>query len=215
MKYSWIRLLPIVVAGAVLIMEGFVYGVLTDRWQSPEELQAAVANLEKVPMIVGDWQGETRPPLSDKETQQAGFAGHVIRHYRHRQTGEVVSILLACGRSGPIAVHSPEICYRGSGYQTLGIKKTRLGSTKTEFFKAKFRKPSAMNPHELRILWSWNADGNWKAPSSPRFTFAGAKVLYKLYVFHELFGNDSKREEKEIGEAFLDQFVPELNRALN
>src|SRR4051812_10903743 len=113
------RTLVLAIAAAVVAADGYVHGLWTQRWQSSPELAQAVDRLDLLPSTVGDWRGTDHRKLQDREVQQAGFAGHVHQSYR-RPDGAVVSVLLACGRAGPLSVHTPEVCYGGAGFQAAG-----------------------------------------------------------------------------------------------
>src|SRR5260370_19734433 len=102
------------IAGAVLLVDGYVYGLWTGRWNDSNELAAATARLDRVPMNFGNWKGEALE-LEPKVLEQAGFSGYVLRRYENTRTKAVVSLLVACGRSGPLSVHTPEVCYRCAG----------------------------------------------------------------------------------------------------
>lgn len=209
------RYLPIALVAALLLADGFVHGRWTNRWQPSLELQAASARLERVPMVLGDWQGEALKPISERETQQAGFTAYVNRTYKNYQTGAVVNILLACGRAGPIAVHTPEICYRGAGYQVAAGKSKRVekaGGMTAELWQANFTKGDPSSPLQLKVLWCWNKGDAWKAPDNPRMAFAGNAALYKLYVVQETMRDD--QEASKACADFLGALLPQLNRSL-
>ncbi len=210
------RYLPIVIVAVLLVVDGYVHGLWTNRWQTTsKDLELASARLQLVPMIVGDWQGESMKPLSEREVEQAGFAGYVNRRFKNYQTGSVISILLACGRSGPLSVHTPDICYRGAGYEPTGINvkhSEKNDDITAEMWKAHFGKSDLSSSVKLRVLWCWSTGKSWKAPDNPRITFAGAPALYKLYVIQE-FNGDDQQASKTCSE-FLSQLLPELNRIL-
>jgi Protein of unknown function (DUF3485) len=208
---------PLVLAGIILAMDGYVHGLWTDRWQLSKELELAAARLRQVPMALGDWQGESNPPISQREVEQAGFQDYVSRRYQNQRTGAVVTILLACGRPGPLAVHTPDICYRGAGFQALQAPARHVenygpDNAEAEFWKGQFGKPDSSEPMQQRILWSWSARGVWKAPDNPRLAFGGAAALYKLYVVYQMFPNDPRADE--ICRDFVAQLLPRLGKSL-
>jgi uncharacterized protein DUF3485 len=212
----WKRSLPIALAAVLLLAEGYVYGLWTNRWQSNDDvLRSACARLEQVPMIIGDWHGSPLVEISAQEKQQAGFAGYIRRSYKNVRNGAAMSILVACGRPGPISVHTPDICYRGAGYEpTDAIKKhtEKLKESSVEMWQADFRKSDGVSPSQLHVLWSWTTGDVWKAPDNPRVAFAGAPALYKLYVIQETMAEDPN-SAKTCSE-FLHQVVPELTKQL-
>lgn len=212
------RVLPVLVIAALLALDGYLYGVFTHRWGPTRGLELAAARLDDVPMTIGDWQGEAARPLTAREAEQAGFASYIHRSYKNRKNGAAVSVLLACGPAGPLSVHTPDVCYRGSGYQAVGdVEKRREQvngpfAADAEFWAAKFSKPDSASFTDLRVLWCWNSGRGWQAPQTPRIAFAGTSALYKLYVVQEVI-RDEGHSERVSGE-FLGQLLPELNKRL-
>ncbi len=207
-----------VLAGLVLVLgTGFLHGTWFHRWGKSPALEAAVRRLERAPGDVGDWQA--RPAEIDSEALAlAGAEGCWARNYTHRVTGQTVLALLLCGQTGPLCVHRPEHCYQGAGYvMTTPAATFRLpgadGAAPAEFWTSRFTKEDATGAEQLRIFWSWHAGGAWKAPGSPRWTFARLPSLYKLYVVREV-GPRPPALADEPAVDLLRQLLPELTRAL-
>jgi hypothetical protein len=206
------------IALIVVLATGFVHGLWTNRWQSSAELEAAVARLDHFPATIGSWQGKA-DDLDPDLVRQAGAAGARQYLFTHRRTRAGLTVILLCGRPGPISVHRPEHCYQGAGYDLTGspvlCKVPVLGdSVPAEFWTAKFRKQEDTGPVQLRIFWSWYAGGAWKASKSPRLEFARYPVLYKLYVIHEITGPE-KGPGKDPAVDFLRQLIPVLGKTLS
>jgi len=216
-KLSMLRYLPVLSAFVLLLASGYVYGLRTDRWKTSRELEQAVECLQRVPSRLGDWEG-TDGTIADRELQIARIAGYVRRTYHNQRTGATVSVLLVCGRPGPISVHTPDICYRGAGFEMAEAISTRTldcgsGSPAAECFTSKFVKRTATVQTNLRLFWCWSGQGAWTAPANPRLSFAALPALYKLYVSHEMSRED-ERVEEDAGLGFMQQFLPELQKAL-
>src|SRR5436309_12454814 len=109
-----LRILPAAVAVAVVVAAGLVHGFWTDRWSVGEAVAAAASSLDRVPRSVGDWQAE---PLDGDQGSVPGVAGQLYLRYVNRKTGDAISIALACGRPGPVCIHTPDICYPSSGHK--------------------------------------------------------------------------------------------------
>ena len=209
------RTLLLSLAAAAVAADGVLHGLWTDRWGNSPELEQAVARLRNVPLQVGEWRGQALT-LRPREAEQAGFAGHLLRRYE-RPDGASVTVMLACGRPGPLSVHTPEVCYGGAGFALAGdaaryTPKVPL-SAPAEFWKGKFTKEGAIVPEHLRVLWSWHAGGAWNASDRPRWDFAGLRVLHKLYVTCPMSGADDRQEDALCAE-FLAAFLPELEKTL-
>ena len=170
---------------ALLVAAGLVHGRLTDRWGTSTELVDAAARLGRVPRSIGDWRGQD-VPMDRRQIDRAGIQGYVSRGYRNARDGREVSVLLVCGRPGPIAVHTPDVCYRGAGYEPEAEPVAEVlgtaGGRPARFLKARFSKATAAGPRALDIAWAWNARGSWEAPSNPRVSFAAQPYLYKIYL---------------------------------
>src|SRR5438045_1400994 len=96
----------LVAAGLVLVMAaGVVHGLWTNRWSDHAVLEAAGARLREVPRGIGDWTGEDQEIDPDR-LARAEAAGSLLRTYTGPD-GQKVSVVLLCGRFGPLAVHTP------------------------------------------------------------------------------------------------------------
>jgi hypothetical protein len=132
---------------------------------------------------------------------------------RYTSGSEAITVILMCGRAGHMAVHTPDICYRGAGYEMAGEPaKFRLAAPGAfEFWSATFRQPAKAGGPDLEIYWTWRADDSWLAPTSPRLTFGGQPYLFKLYVVREKAGEGTR---DTVMADFLAQLMPALEGAL-
>jgi hypothetical protein len=181
------RTIYITVAVLLLVSSGLLHGKWTHRWSTDAEFNdKRFSTLNTLPMAIGEWTGEELT-LNPEELRLTEARSSVIRRYVHRTRGTAVTVVLLGGRPGPISVHTPDICYRGSGYEemTEAVRMTLSDAAHDEFWVRNFRKPSA-TPVQLRIFHSWSSDGRWEAPEHPRFAFAGQPALFKLYLIREM-----------------------------
>ena len=207
------RLLPLLAAACLLIAAGVIHGLRTDRWGADANLGAAAARLDGVPLKVGEWEG--RPfDIDARQLAVAEAAGHLSRSYVHRRMGAEVTVVVLCGRPGPISLHSPEVCYAGAGFGLSGEPETCSvpgeNAPAAQLFKARFVKDGPA-PETLNVFWAWKADGAWAATSNARLAFARSTVLYKLYVIRRL-GRPDENPAQEPCLDFLRAFLPELDR---
>jgi hypothetical protein len=181
------RTILITVAVLLLVSSGLLHGKWTHRW-APEAAfdDKRFSTLSTLPLTIGDWTGEDLT-LNPQELRLAEARASVIRRYVHRARGTAVTVVLLGGRAGPISVHTPDVCYRGSGYEetTEATRMTLTDAAHDEFWVRNFRKSSA-TPVQLRIFHSWSSDGRWVAPEHPRFEFAGRPALFKMYLIREM-----------------------------
>ena len=171
------RSLTWIAALAILGVSGLVQGRLTGRWSTSKELSEAVVRLSLLPKQVGTWSGEDVDP--DLATlHRIGIADGVVRRYRDAKDGSTITVMVVCGRPGPVSVHTPDVCYGGAGYSVA----TPPAEVLPGFMASTMVRPSQAIADNLQVYWSWNALGRWAAPSNPRFAFGNRPYLFKLYV---------------------------------
>jgi hypothetical protein len=207
--------LSVVVALVVLLLSRWVEGRWTDHG-AEAALHQAVADLGRLPLSIGPWQGQDQE-LDPSDIARARLAGSLWRRYHHAATGQVVSVVLVCGRPGPVSVHTPDVCYGGAGYEAVSTPvRTSVSIPQGptyEFWSGQFSRAGAAVPENLLICWAWNAAGTWEAPEYPRLHYARFPALYKLYVISQTAPGEASSEENPCRE-FLRQLLPELDRCL-
>lgn len=212
------RIASPVLASVVLIGAlGLVHGVYSDRWGPSGQLEQALQGLERVPSTFGDWVGED-VPFEPADMARAGIKGTILRQYRNQRTRESVSVLLVCGRGGPICVHTPDICYAGAGYrQTTDEKPATIEMNEDgrhTFRTTRFGRLDSVSQTQLEIFWTWSRDGRtWEAPENPRLVLARSPALYKLYVVRE-FIPGTRGESVETCRDFLLRALPDIRKKL-
>lgn len=209
---------PRIAAGVVAIVAlGLAQGTWTGRWRARDDaVEAAVARLDRIAMTLGDWRG-TAMTLDPRQVEEARIAGYALRRYEHRRAS--VTVLLVCGRPGPVSLHTPDVCFAGSGYETAGPParyRAPAGpsAASAEFRAATFSKRTSAVPSHLRAFWSWSAGGPWTAPDVPRLAFGSDPALFKLYVVRDLIGPDERIDDDPSLE-LIGLLLPELERALS
>jgi Protein of unknown function (DUF3485) len=217
--------LPLVVFGVLVLAAGALHGSFTGRWHTSAELENAVARLDSVPLQIGAWKCDERQMLDEADLRRGGIKGHFSGRYKNKLTGEAVSLLIVCGRPGPISVHTPDVCYGGAGYRAVEAQKQKdlsfKGGGSLSVWAIPFKAPAALSSSNIEVSWVWNGGDGWKAPTNPRWTFASYPALYKLYVVRDLpaLASEKKKDAKEKKEndaskSFLQTFLPELETVL-
>jgi Protein of unknown function (DUF3485) len=166
---------------AVLALTAFTavaHGLVTARWTGGRDEKPLMPD---VPNTIGDWVG------SDDNTEiDDPLLSNLTRKYTHARSGRWFLISLTAGHPGLTAVHTPEYCYRGSGYDQVGPIEWRTAESKSglpaTFWTTEFEKKSAAGTEQLRVFWAWSAGQGWAAPDSPRWHYMTKPLLYKLYV---------------------------------
>jgi hypothetical protein len=191
---------------ALTLTAAAAHGVVTSRWTGGRDV---IPTVPQFPSTIGDWTG------SDDETD-ADDPGmiHFTRKYTHSRLGRSVVVSLTAGHPGLTAVHTPEYCYRGSGYDVAGPIERRTADVKNgppaTFWTTQFEKKTAAGAERLRIFWAWSAGQGWAAPDHPRLHYLGKPSLYKLYVVAP--GQADVAPGKDV---VLDEFLAGLLGTLN
>lgn len=204
-------------AAAILatLASGVAHGLWTHRWTSTPDVAAAAARLQQLPLTLGDWQGQDL----EFDTRQVGpVAGYLYRRYVNQRTGVAVTMALAFGLSGPVSIHTPDVCYVASGFEAASISKFSPSldpsQPPAEFQTAQFVRTRTADQKYLRVFWSWNAGGIWRVADYPRLAFAPRyPVLYKLHLVRELTAPDEPPADDPCVE-FMQQLLPELQRSV-
>lgn len=214
------RVLLLATALAAVIASGLVHGSWTHRWVGTEDTGSrASGRLCSLQPLLAEWEAQELK-LDTSELARAKVADHFARLFVHRRLRTEVSVLILRGSPGPIAAHTPDVCYQSGGYQMVGhqdhFRLPAKGSCpQAEFWVASFRKQPSNLPDRLRIFWSWTTAGNWQAPEHPRFVFPSARhtTLYKMYVIRRL-ENFNQPVEKDPSLELLQLLIPELQKCL-
>jgi hypothetical protein len=204
------RFWPVLAAGCILTMAAFAHGWRTDRWGAPPKLSEAAAQLDALPLRIGDWEGAVLE-LPAEQVRIANVAALSARKYTHRYTHAEVTVLILCGRPGPVSVHTPDVCYQGAGY-VMGPSRTEALTEGNNARVADFKKAGPL-PATLRIRWAWSKGGEWMAVESPRLQFAREQILYKMYMVRQVpSGGDSSDSIPEI--ILANELLPLLQTSL-
>jgi exosortase len=212
------RAIAILAAVALILGAAVVKGPWTGRWRDPVERRLAVGRLERIPVTIGDWVG--RPGTIDPRQIRAGeLDGYAMRRYEDRTSGSAITLLVVCGRPGPVSVHGPEVCFPGVGFemaqaQPETISVPTVAGGRAEFATALLERRAAVPPERMRVSWSWKGGRSWGVPYSPRLAFGAQPFLFKLYVI-QWVGERAPSADDEALMDFLRRFVPVLDTALD
>lgn len=180
--FRWLAL-----ASALLLTVGggVLYGRFSQRWGPPADLVAAAAQLEQMPRQFGTWKLAEELPIEKSALEMLECAAYVNRRYVNEATGHSISLAVLLGPPGPIAVHTPEICFSSRAYEIQSDRKEIAIETTTRgrqtFWSVDFGSRNAL-AEGLRVYYAWSAGSEWQAAASPRFQFATAPLLYKIQL---------------------------------
>jgi hypothetical protein len=120
-----------------------------------------------------------------------------------------------------MTVHRPEHCYRSAGYEMTepALKlEIQCEGRAAQFWSGNFTRDESDGktgqPEQLRMFWSWYAPAPslWQAPDSPRLTFAGQRVLYKMYVIRNVTNQTTAASDPSV--KLLGRLLPILDAEL-
>lgn len=192
---------------------GIAYGLNADRWGVSPQVAEAAARLNTIPMTVDGWQGVS-DEIDARQMHNAGAAGYLARRYTNA-AGNAVAITILCGRHGPISLHPPTVCFKGSGMKQKGEPTTTTfdHGQVSSFTTVDFVPPDLL-AQPMRTHWAWSFDARqWTNPELPRITFASKPYLYKMYIMTPVTETDSNGDfgptDPEVT-AFIQAFLKQL-----
>lgn len=169
---------------AMILFCGWAHGRLTGRWGYPEITNDRLLRLADFPKSFGDWTMVKEDKLHPTAAKMLECRASVVRTYQHRLTSQVVSMGLLAGPAGPIAVHTPDICYASSSYKLVSeptVVTIVSGDRSDSYWRTEFRAED-LHQTRLTVYHAWTKDSRWDASANPRLYYAGTPVLAKIQV---------------------------------
>jgi hypothetical protein len=198
------------------VVSGVLQGRMRNRWGPSPDMVAAADRLAQVPDRFADWRLQSSEELDESTRNMLECAGYFARNYVNQATGEAVSVTVLLGPPGPIAVHTPEVCFASRNYQSRGKRERvairRSGAAGDEFWALDF-KLNDLQGDTLRTYYAWSIGEHWLAPDDPRFQYAGSPYLYKIQLSSRL-PTETNPEVGDPCRRFLHDFLPAANKCL-
>jgi hypothetical protein len=195
------------------LASGWWHARFSNRWGRNSQFEVAAAKLgRELPKKFGPWR-HIKPQEFEKDVKEAlGAAAILSGLYINEQTGDHIVVALLAGPSGPLSVHTPEICYAATDYEVVGDSQAkevtdRRGARHT-YWQLHANSRSATLPN-LRVIYAWNRGNEWEATRGPRFALAGVPLVYKL----QLAGPPREKQATssyDPCEDFLSHFLAEI-----
>ncbi len=203
------------VSGILVIFTVTTMTALTQRyleagWHSQSEIAALSSKLRELPDSFGDWKRIERKEIPQKVERILNCYGYINDSYENSRSGAVVSVAVLLGPRGPIAVHTPEICYSSVGAQlstTRRVASIESKNHRDDFWKAQFSKDGDQEP-SIEVWHAWSDGGPWCASENPRYWMTD--LLYKL----QLSGDPPTEGGASDCHSFLESFLPILRKHL-
>ncbi len=215
--YRWLFPLSAAIFLCATVASGWVHGSLAGRWGHDGALRAAAAKLDKgLPARLGPWRLVKTLDLEQGVGDALQCAAHLHGIYTNDQTGDSVIVAVLAGPSGPLSVHTPEICYSANDYELAGERQEwTVDDTKGQshsFWKIHANSRHSTRPN-LRILYGWSQGRQWQAVRGPRFALAGLPVLYKLQLAGPARDNAGEKSPDPCDD-FLSRFLASIQPRL-
>lgn len=196
---------------------GWMHDSMTNRWGPRGSLRTAGERLARpLPERVGNWQLRRENEIGEDVTRILQCPAYVSRTYEHVETGDVVLVALLLGPAGPIAVHTPEVCYSSNDYSMASERKETAitdSSGGSHAFWEVTAKSKGIDKPSLRVLYGWSRGTNWEAATWPRFAYGGAPYLYKLQLASPVQRSDAPADFDPCQD-FLSQFLAQSQAQL-
>lgn len=218
-------ILGTVIMLGLTIASGAFYGIRSNRWGPSGTLREVGAKLESFPTNFAAWEMQKTERMGKEAIDQLQPAGYIQRLYVNRENGAMVSVTVMVGSSGPMAVHTPEICYGSRDHEQLGprqairIPSVSTGDDKNQedkeydtVWKTTFRM-KGIDAQTMNIYYAWSPGDRWAAAENPRFTYASKPFLYKLLLANQVPAGHNQKET-DPGLQFLIDFLPVLHQHL-
>ena len=173
-----------------LILIGSLYVSTNMLGFSQQYMDYLTKIVQETPEKFGNWTGSDNAQANEAITKESGAIAQVSRVYENPLFGERINLYFIAGISFRVAMHSPVVCYPGSGYEQQGEVQTfdfdyvytnsktgKKYARKATFFTVVFKK----DDYSERVFWAWNDGSGWVAPQFARLHFGGHIPLCKCY----------------------------------
>lgn len=201
--------IPFAIVVAMTLLSAVVHGYSDGRWAQPTDWIAQGRRLTQLPERCGPWVLIETMPLQEDAARVLRCYGSTVRAYQNEHTSEIVNVAVLFGPRGPIAVHTPEICYSSVGTSQLGERVTRsldvAGQTQG-LWSVRFAEQGSdgsVGEPAFEVWYAWSDGGSWSAAEQPRFWMT--TNLYKVQV-----AGPVGQKGTPPCEDFLREFLPQL-----
>lgn len=190
---------------------------------SQQYMDYLIKTVQETPAVFDNWTGADNEQANEAITKESGALAQVSRVYDNSLFGERINLYFIAGISFRVAMHSPVVCYPGSGYEQQGEVQTfdfdyvytnsktgKKYARKASFFTVVFKKEDRSE----RVFWSWNDGSGWVAPQFARLHFGGHIPLCKCYFSYVDNSPSVYDFEKKYIVDFATRFLTDLDNRM-
>ena len=202
-------LLAVVSSLALILAGGVLHGQLSNRWGIPVDVMELGSRLQLVPTELGPWKAGSDLELPKSTLTLLECKGYLHRTYVHQGTGEVINVAVTFGPKGPIAVHTPEVCYSSRDVKQTNERTAvpmEYDGFKNTFWTLGFQ-AKTIDKAKLSVAYAWSDGGDWVAAERPRFW--QTDYLYKIQTATHAIG-----AKEDSTSDFMRVFLPELRKQM-
>ena len=196
------------------VLSGYLRGTIDSRWGNQELTQAAEV-VVSTPNVLGSWTTSEKNSLDVEAAKMLRCSGNFVANFSNSK-GDLVNVVMLVGPAGPLAVHTPDVCYGSNNYtiheptrQTTIVDEN---GEEHQFSVITFRENN-VGERLLRVYYAWNRSDEWVAPGFPRTAFAGVPMLYKIQVATNQVSRDAN--DLDAGERFLREALPRMKTSFS
>jgi hypothetical protein len=191
----------------LIVLGGVAHGLFSNRWGVAKDIVAVGQKLSQVPSEIGPWKCTQDLKLDENVEKMLEAKGYISRLYTHQTTGESVNVFVVFGPKGPIAVHTPEVCY--SARAVTQTSERTSAPVEPEFNDGALWKLSfvtnSIDKRKMNVFYGWSDGGTWHAAANPRFW--RTDYLYKIQTSCQATGKNEDSTDE-----FFRFFLPELRK---
>ena len=200
---------PMLVVIGLLMTSAVVHGSIDGRWSANKDLKQQGSKLTTLPEQCGDWELSANLEMAPNALEQLRCYGWDQRQYRSKTTGQIITVAVMFGPRGPMAVHTPEVCFDSVGTQQTRdrrVETVSTGNADHKLWSVEFA--SRESPDDRFESWyAWSDGGAFHASKLPRVWMTSS--LYKI----QLSGPTGNGADQPIQD-FLGEFLPQLEIVL-
>ena len=217
MKIVLTMLVAMVAIGATLY-SGLLHGRIRHEFGLGQDLTEQVRLVTSLPSEFGQIE-DGRPAwvmvgeqqvLADEVVEMLECAGHYQASYRSTLHPDwLVQLLLLVGPSGPLLIHSPDVCYPASGNTFLSgpeFVEAQAVTGERRALQVMMFKQRKLEGRKVRVGFAFSTGAEWDCPQDARRKYAGTPFLYKLQLHTTLPSDYQFTETKDPMVEFMRHF---------
>ena len=127
-------------------------------------------------------------------------AGHYQAAYRSTLHPDwLVQLLVIVGPSGPLLIHSPDVCYPASGNTFVSGPdwiEVHAATGEKRSLQVMMFKQRKLEGRKVRVGYAFSKGDAWRSPQNARREYAGAPFLFKIQL-HTTLPSDYQLTEDQ------------------